>query len=373
MHKKVKETEPVCDIKFDELGPRKVISLYSPKAGLRAMVVVDNTALGPSIGGVRVSPAVTMEEVARLARTMTLKCSIAGLPHGGGKAGIVADPKDPMKERLFRAFARMISGLAEYIPGPDMGSDETAMAWVQDEIGRVAGLPEEIGGLPLDKLGATGFGLSVSAEVACPYAGIELKGARVAIQGFGSVGKAVGRFLAEKGAVITAASDTKGTIHNPGGMDMKELIEAKDATGGVVNYKKGKRMGLEDIFALECDILIPAATPDVIHMDNVHAVKARLVLQGANIPVTRDAEKALHKRGVLCVPDFIANAGGVIMAAMEYAKKTEKEAFAAIEERISKNTKLILQKARAEGVLPRQAAEEISKERVLKAMRYKGY
>ncbi|MDI6890900.1 MAG: Glu/Leu/Phe/Val dehydrogenase dimerization domain-containing protein [Thermodesulfovibrionales bacterium] len=173
----------MCEIKFDELGPSKVIHLYSKKTQLRAIVVVDNTALGPAIGGVRVSPFVSTEEVLRLARTMTLKNSIAGIPHGGGKAAIIADSKGLEKEHYFRVFAKLIKDLQEYIPGPDMGSDEEAMAWIYDEIGRACGLPEELGGLPLDKLGATGFGLSECAEVACPYAGIDLKGARVAVQG----------------------------------------------------------------------------------------------------------------------------------------------------------------------------------------------
>jgi len=154
----------MVEIPFDAIGPEKVLHLYSPRIGLKAFVVVDNTALGPAIGGVRVSPAVSLEEVMRLARTMTMKNSIAGLPHGGGKAGIVADPRDGKKELYFRTFAREISHLVEYIPGPDMGSNEECMAWIRDEIGRAVGLPEEIGGLPLDRVGATGFGLAECAE-----------------------------------------------------------------------------------------------------------------------------------------------------------------------------------------------------------------
>jgi glutamate dehydrogenase/leucine dehydrogenase len=353
---------------FDELGPSKITHIYSPKTGLKAIVVIDNAALGPSIGGVRVSPSISAIEVARLARTMTMKNSIAGLPHGGGKAGIIANHKDPKKELYFRDFAEQIKHLVEYIPGPDMGSDEEAMGWIYDEIKRAVGLPESMGGLPLDKLGATGFGLSECAEVSCPYAGIELKGARVVIQGFGSVGKAAARFLSEKGANIVAASDTKGTIHNPGGIDIKELIQVKDSAGSVVSYKKGTIKKPEEIFTLDCDILIPAATPDVIHKDNAYDIKAKLVLQGANIPATKEAEEILHKRGVLCVPDFIANAGGVIMAAMEYARKNEKEAFKAIAARIKTNTKLILEQSKTEGALPRKVAEDIARERVLKAM-----
>ncbi|GAB4409509.1 MAG: Glu/Leu/Phe/Val dehydrogenase [Thermodesulfovibrionales bacterium] len=359
------------EIKFDSIGPSRVMHLYFPKTDFRAIVVVDNTALGPSIGGVRVSSLVTVEEVARLARTMTLKNSIAGLPHGGGKAGIVTDPKDPRKEHYFRIFAQAIKNLTEYIPGPDMGSNEECMAWIYDEIGRATALPEEIGGLPLDKLGATGFGLAECAEIACHYANIELKGARIAIQGFGSVGKAAAKFLSEKGAVIVAVSDTKGCVCSPDGIDVKELIEVKENTGSVTNYKNGGKI-CSELFLTQCDILIPAATPDVINKDNVDEIKAKMILQGANIPATKEAEEILHRKGILSVPDFIANAGGVIMAAMEYSKRSEKEAFDAISERIKKNTKLILEKSFKENLLPRQAAEGIARERVLRAMKYKG-
>jgi len=362
----------MCEIKYDELGPSKVIHLYSRKISLRAVVVVDNTALGPAIGGVRVSPWVSTEEVLRLARTMTLKNAVSGLPHGGGKAGIMVDPKSDEKEHYFRVFARLIKELQEYIPGPDMGSDEESMAWIYDEIERACGLPEEIGGLPLDKLGATGFGLSECAEVACPYAGIDLKGARVAVQGFGSVGKAAARFLSEKGAMLVAASDTRGTIYCPEGIDIDKLIYIKRSTGTVINYPDTLRIGTGNLFSLDCDILIPAAIPDVINEENAYTIKAKLILQGANIPATKAAEEILMNRGILSVPDFIANAGGVIMAAMEYAKKTEKEAFEAISSKIKINTRQILENAKEGNILPRMAAEELAKEKVLKAMRCRG-
>lgn len=362
----------MCSFGFDEIGPSKVIELYFPKTSFRAIVVVDNTALGPSIGGVRVSIDVSVEEVKRLARTMTMKNSIAGLPHGGGKAGIVASPTGVEKEHYFRLFARAIRNLYDYIPGPDMGSNEDCMAWIYDEIGRAVGLPEEIGGLPLDKLGATGFGISECAEVACPYVGMDLRGAKVAIQGFGSVGRAAARYLSKKGAIIVAVSDTKGSICNPDGLDVKELIAVKEETGSVISYKKGDIKACEELFLVPCDILIPAATPDVINKDNASRIKARLILQGANIPATGEAEEILHNRGILSVPDFIANAGGVIMAAMEYAKRSEAESFKAISERIRKNTEVILERSLREKILPRSAAEGIAKERILRAMRYRG-
>ncbi len=357
----------------DDIGPARVIQYYSPRERFRAVLVVDNTALGPAVGGVRVSPRVTADEVLRLARTMTLKNSLAGLPHGGAKAGIIADPAEMDKERTFRVFARMIRDCVDYIPGPDMGCNETAMAWIHDETGRAVGLPEEIGGLPLDKLGATGFGLAESAEVAAPLVGIDLKGARVAIQGFGSVGKAAARFLADKGAILVAVSDSRGGVHDPDGIDLQALARAKEGSGSVVTYGKGRRMPTEELFGVACDILLPAATPDVIHKGNVSNIVARLILQGANIPVTAEAEEILHWRGVLIVPDFIANAGGVIMAAMEYAGKSEQEAFTTIGEKIRKNTRLVLEKSTAEKSLPRAAAVALALERVRRAMAYRDH
>jgi len=357
--------------KIQEIGPHKIVQLFFPISNFHAIVVVDNIALGPSIGGVRVSLNLTVEEVKRLARVMTMKNSISGLPHGGAKAGIIADPKNPDKEHYFRVFAQAIKNLDEYIPGPDMGSNEECMAWIYDEIGRATGLPEEIGGLPLDRLGATGYGLAECAEVACPYVGIELKGARVIIQGFGSVGKAAARHLSERGAIIIAVSDTRGSICSQEGIDIKELIEIKESTGSVTNYKKGTIKKCEELFSTPCDILVPAATPDVINRENVDRISAKMLLQGANIPATREAEEILHEKGILSVPDFIANAGGVIMAAMEYAKESEREAFDTISERIRKNTKLILEKSAIEKIPPRDAAESIAMERVLKAMSYK--
>jgi glutamate dehydrogenase/leucine dehydrogenase len=214
----------------DDLGPAKVLHILEPALGLRAILVVDNVAAGPAIGGVRMAEDVSLGECFRLARAMTLKNAATGLPHGGGKAVIFGDPKQPAarKQQQVRAFACAIGPIADYIPGPDMGTDETCMAWIKDEIGRAVGLPLELGGIPLDKIGATGFGLAVSAETAEDAAGVRLEGARVVVQGFGSVGKHTARFLAEKGAVLVAASDTAGAVVDPDGIDVAELIAIKD-------------------------------------------------------------------------------------------------------------------------------------------------
>ena len=185
----------------DDLGPNKIIHVYEPGMGLNGVLVVDNTAAGPSIGGLRMAEDVTVDECFRLARAMTLKNAAAGLPHGGGKSVLLGDPKMPAdhKERLIRGFASALAGEAGYIFGPDMGTDETCMAWVRDEIGRAVGLPREIGGIPLDELGATGYGLMHAVVAAMPFSDFSLDGARIVIQGFGSVGMFAAKYLGEKG------------------------------------------------------------------------------------------------------------------------------------------------------------------------------
>jgi len=278
---------------------------------------------------------------------------------------------DEQKQQLTRAAASALRNEDDYIFGPDMGTNEECMAWVRDENARSVGLPREVGGIPLDEIGATGWGVRHATEVALRYLNFELKGATVAIQGFGSVGKHAARFLAEQGAVIVAANDSQGTIYNPDGLDIEALFKLKDEGKSVAEYEGGKSLDRDDIIAIECDIWIPAARPDVIHEDNVDQLKTRLIVQGANIPITHAAEQILHERGVLCIPDFIANAGGVICAAMEYHGATARAASQAIEEKISRNTEKVLEISRKENVLPRQAAIELAAERVKKAMSFR--
>lgn len=354
----------------DDLGPLKLIHIWRPTVGLKAVVAVDNIACGPAVGGVRMAPDVSTEEAFRLARAMTLKNAAAGLPHGGGKSVIFADPKMPRgdKERLIRAFAAAIADLVEYIPGPDMGTDELAMGWIKDETGRAVGLPREIGGIPLDEIGATGFGLVSAIEVAAERLGMALKGARVVVQGFGSVGKHAARLLAGKGAVLVGASDTQGTVADDHGLDVAALIALKEAGRAVSDYPGGRKLDSDVVIDIGCDIWIPAARPDVINAGNVDRLDTRLVAQGANIPCTAEAEQALADRGVLVLPDFIANAGGVICAAVEYRGGTETEAFATIDEKIRANTAAVLDQVKKQSVLPRAAAMAVAKSRVESAM-----
>jgi len=354
----------------DALGPAKIIHVHEPGLGLKAVLVVDNVARGPSIGGLRMAADVSAEECFRLARAMTMKNSAAGLAHGGGKSVLLGDPRMPRerKERLIRAFAHALANERDYIFGPDMGTDETCMAWVQDEIGRAVGLPAALGGIPLDEIGATGWGLFHAADVAAHHLGLSLAGARVAIQGFGAVGRHAARFLATRGAILVAASDSQGTIVDERGIDVAALARLKAMGRPVGDYPEARKVDRESLLDVECDVWIPAARPDVVREDNVDRLRTRLVLEGANIPFTAGAEKILHERGVLVVPDFIANAGGVICAAMEYAGATQTAAFQAIEEKIRANTEAVLESAKQHRILPREAAVELASERVRAAM-----
>lgn len=359
----------------DELGPSKVVFVRDRRAGLTGIVVVDNVASGPALGGVRMAPDINVHEVARLARAMTLKNAAAGLPHGGGKAGLVGDPAMSLtdKESLVRSFAHAIRELNEYIPGPDMGLDEACMAWIKDQIGRAVGLPRVLGGIPLDEIGATGLGLAVAAEVAAPYADLKLRGARVAVQGFGAVGKHAARFLCERGAHLVAATDSQGGTFNAGGLDLGRLLSHKADHRPLREFPGGTPITADEMIAADCDIWIPAARPDVLHSTNVQQLKCRLVLQGANIPATAEAELWMHEHGIVNVPDFIANAGGVICASVEHHGGTESQALAVVEERIRQNVSLVLERSRTEKRQTRNVATELARERVRDAMRYRRY
>lgn len=359
----------------DDLGPGAIHHLYQPTLGLKAIVVVDNVAAGTAIGGVRMSPDVSLDECFRLARAMTFKNAAAGLPHGGGKSVIFADPSMDLerKELLIRAFARAIRDLVDYIPGPDMGTNEQAMAWVRDEIGRAVGLPKAIGGIPLDEIGATGWGLLSCADVACEKLGMPLDGARVAVQGFGAVGKHAARFFADRGAVLVGAADSTATVYDGDGLDVAALIKHKESGGHVRDYQGGSQLDREAVIGVDCDILVPAARPDVVRADNQAGVRARLIVPGANIGITSEAEELLHGRGVLCMPDFIANAGGVICAAVEYRGGTQAGAFARIDENIRTNTAEVIARSRSGNMTPRAAAVAMARDRVRLAMSYRRF
>lgn len=357
----------------DRFGPEKILILHDPSTCLRAVVVVDNTAAGTAIGGVRMDHDVTVEEVFRLARAMTFKNAVAGLPHGGGKAGIIADPAMPSleKEALVRSFARAIRTVTDYVPGPDMGVDETCMAYVHDEIGRAIGLPKVLGGVPLDTLGATGYGLAIAAQAAEDMGHVRLERARVVIQGFGAVGTHAARFLTERGALVVAVSDSRGAIAEPDGLDIEKLMAWKADGGPVGEFGGGHPVPAAELIAYPSDIWVPAARPDVFTGANAGAVQAKLILPGANIAVTEEAERIFFDRGVVSIPDFIANAGGVICGAVEYAGGTEAEAFDAIATKIRENTRTVLERSAERRIPPIEAATQLAADRVAEAMGYR--
>ena len=356
----------------DDLGPEKIVHLYDPHSGLKAIVVIDNVAAGPAIGGVRMAADADVDECFRLARAMTLKNAMAGLAHGGGKAVIIADPGQPQadKDRLVRRFGHAIRDLEDYIPGPDMGTNEGSMAHLRNVMQRSVGLPREVGGIPLDEIGATGYGLAVALRTAQSYGDYQLAGARVVVQGFGSVGLHASRFLEAEGARLVGVSDSQGARACEAGFNLAELIDHKRRGGHVGEFPAGTPIDETALLALPSDIWIPAARPDVIRADNAATMNTKVIAQGANIPATADAERLLAQRGVLVLPDFVVNAGGVICAAVEYHQGSERQALETIAEKIETNIRAVLERSRVNGELPREAAMAIARERVQRAMAY---
>ena len=365
--------DDLCHEFADDLGPEKIIHIHDPHTGLKAILVVDNVAAGPAIGGVRMATDADLTECVRLARAMTLKNAMAGLAHGGGKSVIIADPSQPAADKyhLIKAFAAAIEQITDYIPGPDMGTNETSMAQMKSLIGRAVGLPREVGGIPLDEIGATGYGLCVALEQAQEFAGFSLQGARVVVQGFGSVGQHAAAYLAERGASLVGVADSRGARVHADGFDLQALLTHKRGGGSVVDFAQGQIVKEEALAATECDIWIPAARPDVIRADNAALFAARVIAQGANIPATPEAERILAERGVLVLPDFVANAGGVICAAVEYHQGSEQQALATIADKIRVNVRAVLQRCRDRGEFPREAALAIARQRVLTAMSFR--
>jgi glutamate dehydrogenase/leucine dehydrogenase len=357
---------------FDGFGPELVLEVYNPKVGMHGFVVLDNLSLGPGKGGIRMTPTVTIDEVAKLARTMTWKCALAELPFGGAKAGIVADIKDisrGKKEKIIRAFAKALRIVCpeQYIGAPDMGMGEQEMAWFAKANGSMkscTGKPVSMGGIP-HELGSTGLGVFYAVKTAANYIGLNLEEAKVAVEGFGNVGSFVAKFLIQHGAKLVGVSDSRGCIYNPKGIDWQKLSKIKKKTGSVINYKPANVLYHKEIIGLPIDILVPAAVPDLIMHEDIDNIKARIIVEGSNIPISAEIEEILYKKGVLVVPDVIANAGGVISSWVEYIKGDIKMVSRLVKEKITKNTEMILKISSDKGIKPRDAALEIAKKRVL--------
>ena len=370
---------------FDEFGPEKILEIYDAKTGMHGFVVIDNTARGPGKGGIRMTPTVTLDEVAKLARVMTWKTSLADLPFGGAKAGIIS-PKDltlEKKKKIIEAFSRALKVISPklYIAAPDINTAEKEMKWFAEAngdwrscTGKPSSMCTKVGkskkcGIP-HEYGSTGFGVYHATLVAAPFAGLDIKKSTVAVEGLGNVGSFAAKYLSKNANTkVVAVSDSKGLIYNKDGLDIAKLLEVKKKTGSVINYKPGQILDNKKVTKLPVDILITAAIPDVIKKEDILSVKAKMIVEGSNIPISEEVEETLHKRGILVVPDFVANAGGVISSYAEYRGKSPRDMFKLVKQKIKKNTKLVLELAKKKKCKPRNAAVEIAMSRVREAMK----
>ncbi len=296
--------------------------------------VQHNIARGPAKGGIRYHPNVTLDEVKALASWMTWKCATVGIPYGGGKGGVICDPKSLSKnelERLTRRYAFEIApiiGPDRDIPAPDVYTDEQTMAWIMDtismvrghtELGVVTGKPISLGG-SLGRSEATARGCLYALREACRVKGINLNGARVAVQGFGNAGANIARLVAEDGARVVAACDSKAGIYAENGIDVPAALKHKAATSSLAGLPGTSELSPADIVTVDCDILLPSALENAITLANVGNVKAKIIAELANGPTTPGADRVLEDKGVFLVPDILANAGGVTVSYYEWVQ-----------------------------------------------------
>jgi glutamate dehydrogenase (NAD(P)+) len=296
--------------------------------------VTHNIARGPSKGGIRYHPDVTLDEVKALAMWMTWKCALAGIPFGGAKGGVICNPKTMSEGELQRMTRRFTSeiineiGPEKDIPAPDVGTDGRVMAWIFDTysmnkghsvLGVVTGKPLTIGG-SLGREEATARGALYCVREAVRKKEMSLQGTRVAVQGFGNVGSFLAKFLAEDGATVIAISDSTSGLHNPNGIDVQAAIAHKRETGSLAGFRGADPISNEDLLLLECDVLAPCALEQVITAENADKVRAKIIVEGANGPVTPAADEILDEKGVLVLPDILANAGGVVVSYFEWVQ-----------------------------------------------------
>ena len=293
-----------------------------------------NITLGPAKGGIRYHPDVTIDEVTALAAWMTWKCAVAHVPFGGGKGGIVCDPTRMSKRELEALTRRYVSEIIDAIgpdkdvPAPDVNTDAQIMAWVMDtysmhvghtETAVVTGKPVEMGG-SLGRREATGRGVMIVTREAAKHLGLDIKGIRVAIQGFGNVGSVSAELLAGIGARIVAVTDWKGGVYNERGLDVAAMLEYVKTHTSIDGFPGGEPLTNEQLFELDVDVLIPAALENQVTIDNAPSIKAKILVEGANGPTTPDAHQHLHQRGVFVIPDILANAGGVTTSYFEWVQ-----------------------------------------------------
>ncbi len=296
--------------------------------------VIHNANLGPSKGGIRYSMDVNLDEVKALAAWMTWKCAVVGIPYGGGKGGIKCDPRKLSKgelERLTRVYTDLmvdVFGPDKDIPAPDMGTGQQEMAWIMDEYSKLVGYssPAVVTGKPLvlggslGRVEATGRGVMVSTRSALSKLGISPVGCTCAVQGFGNVGSISAKLLQMQGMKILAISDVTGGYYNAEGIDIEAAIEYRDNNGGTLEGFKAARISNEDLLELDVTVLVPAAMENQITVENADKIKAKVIVEGANGPTVASADKILNEKGIMVVPDILANAGGVTVSYFEWVQ-----------------------------------------------------
>ncbi|HTS70166.1 MAG TPA: Glu/Leu/Phe/Val dehydrogenase [Terriglobia bacterium] len=296
--------------------------------------VQHSTSRGPAKGGIRYHPGVTLDEVKALATWMTWKCAVVNIPFGGGKGGITCNPKEMSQtelERMTRRYASAILpliGPQQDIPAPDVYTNSQVMAWIMDTYsmtkgfpipGVVTGKPIALGG-SLGRNEATGRGVYYTIQSAAEHLRIPIKGSKVAVQGFGNAGSIAAQLLDSNQAYVIAANDSRGCVYNSNGLDIPKLIMHKEKTGSVVGMPNSESISAQELLAMECDILIPAALENAIDETNAGAVKAKIVGEAANGPVTPDGDAILEKNGIMVIPDILCNAGGVTVSYFEWVQ-----------------------------------------------------
>jgi len=351
-----------------------------------------NDAVGPTKGGVRFHPDVTEDEVNALAIWMSLKAGIMDLPYGGGKGGIICDPREMSfreLEGLSRGYVRAISqfvGPTKDIPAPDIFTNSQIMAWMMDEYSRIDEFnsPGFITGKPIVLGGshgretATAKGVTICIKEAAKKRGIDLEGARVVVQGFGNAGSFLSKFLHDAGAKVIGISDAYGALHDPEGLDIDYLLDRRDSFGTITKLFKNTITNKE-LLELECDILVPAAVQNQITKDNAHHVKANIVVEAANGPTTPEATKILTERDILLVPDVMASSGGVTVSYFEWVQNNqgyywpEEEIDEKLNEAMIKSFNTIYNTARTRRIDMRLAAYMVGVRKMAEASRFRGW
>ncbi|WP_050615454.1 Glu/Leu/Phe/Val family dehydrogenase [Bacillus testis] len=351
-----------------------------------------NDAVGPTKGGIRFHPGVTEREVKALSIWMSLKCGIVDLPYGGGKGGIVCDPRTMSfgeLERLSRAYVRAISqivGPTKDIPAPDVFTNSQIMAWMMDEYSRIDEFnsPGFITGKPLvlggshGRESATAKGVTIVIREAAKKRGIDLKGAKVVVQGFGNAGSYLSKFMHDAGAKVVGISDAYGALHDPEGLDIDYLLDRRDSYGTVTNLFD-HTISNKELLELDCDILVPAAIENQITEENAHNIAAKIVVEAANGPTTLEGTQILTDRGILLVPDVLASAGGVTVSYFEWVQNnqgyywTEEEVEEKLEKILVKSFQAIYETAQTRRVDMRLAAYMIGVRKMAEASRFRGW